>query len=64
MNNFSVWLSALRLRTLPLAAASIIVGAGVASSQQIFSLPIFLLSLTTALLLQILSNLANDYGDA
>lgn len=64
MNNFSVWLSALRLRTLPLAAASIIVGAGIATSQQIFSLPIFLLSLTTALLLQILSNLANDYGDA
>lgn len=52
------------MRTLPLAAASIIVGAGLAASQQIFSLPIFLLSLLTALLLQILSNLANDYGDA
>jgi len=64
MNNFSIWLSALRLRTLPLAAASIIVGGGIAASQQIFSLSIFLLSLSTALLLQILSNLANDYGDA
>lgn len=64
MNNFSVWLSALRLRTLPLAAASIIVGAGIATHQQIFDLPIFILSLITALLLQILSNLANDYGDA
>ena len=54
----------MRLRTLPLAAASIIVGAGIAVHQQVFNLPIFLLSLTTALLLQILSNLANDFGDA
>lgn len=64
MKKFSVWLSALRLRTLPLAASSIIVGAGIAKHQQIFSLPIFLLSLMTALLLQILSNFANDYGDS
>lgn len=64
MNNFSVWLSALRLRTLPLAAASIIVAAGIAINQQVFNFPVFLLSLSTALLLQILSNLANDYGDA
>ena len=64
MNNLSVWLLALRLRTLPLATASIIVAAGIAVHHQIFNLTIFLLSLSTALLLQILSNLANDYGDA
>ncbi|WP_413701182.1 1,4-dihydroxy-2-naphthoate octaprenyltransferase [Psychromonas sp. KJ10-10] len=64
MNNLSVWLGALRLRTLPLAASSIIVGAGIAVNQQVFNLSIFLLSLITALLLQILSNLANDYGDS
>mgnify|MGYP003625542990 CR=1 FL=1 len=64
MNNLSIWLSALRLRTLPLAASSIIVGAGIAVNQQVFSVSIFLLSLITALLLQILSNLANDYGDS
>jgi len=64
MNNLPIWLSALRLRTLPLAAASIIVSAGIAVDQQIFNFPVFLLSLSTALLLQILSNLANDYGDA
>ncbi len=64
MNNFSFFFFSLRLRTLPLSAASIIIGSGLAISQQIFNLPIFLLSLTTALLLQILSNLANDYGDA
>ncbi|WP_019617174.1 1,4-dihydroxy-2-naphthoate octaprenyltransferase [Psychromonas ossibalaenae] len=64
MNQIKVWISALRLRTLPLAASSIILGAGLAVQAQIFDLLIFVLSLITALLLQILSNLANDYGDA
>ena len=64
MKNLSVWLDALRLRTLPLATASIIVAAGMAVHHQIFDFKIFLLSLSTALLLQILSNLANDYGDS
>jgi len=63
MNRILVWISALRLQTLPLAAASIILAAGIAASAQIFNLVIFSLSLSTALLLQILSNLANDYGD-
>jgi len=61
---FTVWINALRLRTLPLAAASIIVAGGLAVHYQVFDSSIFLLSLLTALLLQILSNLANDYGDA
>lgn len=64
MNKLSIWISALRLRTLPLAGASIILAAGLALQAQIFDLLIFVLSLSTALLLQILSNLANDYGDA
>lgn len=64
MNKLSVWISALRLRTLPLAAASVILAAGLAIHAQIFDGIVFSLSLLTALLLQILSNLANDYGDA
>lgn len=64
MNKVSVWLSALRLRTLPLAASSIILAAGLALQAQLFNPLIFSLALITALLLQILSNLANDYGDA
>ncbi|PKF61655.1 1,4-dihydroxy-2-naphthoate octaprenyltransferase [Psychromonas sp. psych-6C06] len=64
MNNLSVWVNALRLRTLPLATASIIVAAGIAVHEHMFDPVIFFLSLITALLLQILSNLANDYGDA
>lgn len=64
MNKLSVWISALRLRTLPLAAASIILAGGLALHAHIFDGRVFGLSLITALLLQILSNLANDYGDA
>lgn len=64
MSLFTVWINAFRLRTLPLAAASIIVAGGLAVQYQVFNLSIFFLSLSTALLLQILSNLANDYGDA
>jgi len=60
----TAWINAFRLRTLPLAAASIIVAGGLAEQYQVFDANIFLLSLLTALLLQILSNLANDYGDA
>lgn len=64
MKQITVWINAFRLRTLPLAAASIIVAGGLAVQYQVFNSSIFLLSLLTALLLQILSNLANDYGDA
>ncbi|RKF14558.1 1,4-dihydroxy-2-naphthoate octaprenyltransferase [Alginatibacterium sediminis] len=55
---------AARLRTLPLASGSVLLASALAASQQQFQWSVFLLSLCTALLLQILSNLANDYGDA
>jgi 1,4-dihydroxy-2-naphthoate octaprenyltransferase len=57
------WLQAFRLKTLPLAFASITMGAFAANIQNVFSWQIYLLALLTALFLQILSNLANDYGD-
>ena len=57
------WLQAMRLRTLPLAVASIGMGGFLASAHQGFRWEIFVLSLLTTLSLQILSNLANDYGD-
>jgi len=60
----SVWISAIRPRTLPLASASILLGGGLAWADGVFDGTILLLSLATALALQILSNLANDYGDA
>ncbi len=57
------WLQAFRLRTLPLALSSIIVGSALAHYQGAFSWTIFLLALLTATLLQVLSNLSNDLGD-
>lgn len=57
------WIKAFRLRTLPLALSSSLVGSFLAYSYDGFSWPVFFLSLTTILFLQILSNLANDYGD-
>ncbi|OJJ15694.1 1,4-dihydroxy-2-naphthoate octaprenyltransferase [marine bacterium AO1-C] len=58
------WISAFRLRTLPLALASIGMGSFLAGAYQLFSLKIFLLAAFTTIFLQILSNLANDYGDS
>ena len=58
------WLKAFRLRTLPLAFSSVITGTAVAIDIGFFDWVIFTLALMTTLFLQILSNLANDYGDA
>ncbi|MFK8007795.1 MAG: 1,4-dihydroxy-2-naphthoate polyprenyltransferase [Saprospiraceae bacterium] len=58
------WLSAFRLRTLPLALASIAMGTFLATSFELMQPKIFLLSALTTIFLQILSNLANDYGDS
>lgn len=57
------WISAFRPRTLFLAAAGVILGSGLALHKDRFDLTTALLTLTTALLLQLLSNLANDLGD-
>ena len=62
-NKLQAWLYAFRLRTLPLAFSSIITGSFIAFHQS-FSWSIFALCLLTTLLLQVLSNLANDYGDS
>lgn len=58
-----MWVETARPKTLPLAAASIIIGAALAYWDKQFSWQITLLCLITTLLLQILSNFANDYGD-
>lgn len=57
------WIKALRIRTLPLAVSGIVVGNAVAFYYDAFDPFILKFSLYTALLLQVLSNLANDYGD-
>lgn len=60
----SVWINAARPRTLPLAIACIIMGNGLAAAEGSFSWLVAFFSFLTAILLQILSNLANDYGDS
>lgn len=63
MSTLKVWISAARLRTLPLSIAGIITAGALAKKYDLFSTSIFILSLATTLGLQILSNFANDYGD-
>ncbi len=58
------WIKAFRLRTLPLALSCIAMGSFLAATYKGFSWVILVLSLLTTLFLQILSNLANDYGDS
>jgi len=57
------WIKALRLRTLPLATGAIILGTFLPYSQGYFDVQIFVFTMITALGLQTISNLANDYGD-
>lgn len=58
-----VWLLAIRPKTLPAAAASVIVGTALAFYNGVFSAGPALAALAIALLLQIGSNLANDVYD-
>ena len=55
------WIAAFRLKTLPLALGAIILGSSLNPMR--FEVTIFAWAALTAILLQILSNLANDYGD-
>lgn len=63
-NHCQAWLLAARLRTLPLACASILLGSGLAAGENAYKTSVLVFSLLTAIALQVLSNLANDYGDA
>jgi len=74
MSKTKAWIQAMRLRTLPLSFSVIIVGNAIAYSHSLFddcsgtntpfNWKLFGLTLLTTLLLQILSNFANDYGDS
>ncbi|MBQ4802275.1 1,4-dihydroxy-2-naphthoate octaprenyltransferase [Aquimarina sp. MMG015] len=61
MTKFKAWISAARLRTLPLSVSGIIVGSALAGGFGVSI--IFWLAIATTLGLQVLSNFANDYGD-
>ena len=76
MAMIKTWISAARLRTLPLSISGILIGSVLGSrsgfqqfylDQDIlfffFQTPLFWLAILTTLGLQIVSNFANDYGD-
>jgi 1,4-dihydroxy-2-naphthoate octaprenyltransferase len=63
IKNISLWISTMRLRTLPLSVSGIILASCFAEYNGFFDCKIFVLAILTTLSLQILSNLANDYGD-
>lgn len=63
MTKTKAFISAARLRTLPLSVSGIIVGTGIAASHGFFDWKIFILALLTTVGFQVLSNFANDYGD-
>ena len=53
-----------RLRSLPLSVSGVLLGSGAAYGAGVFRADIFALALLTTLLFQVLSDYANDYGDA
>ncbi|MDP4240135.1 MAG: 1,4-dihydroxy-2-naphthoate polyprenyltransferase [Bacteroidota bacterium] len=61
--NIKSWIEAFRLRTLPLALSNTIIGSCLAAGDDKFRWPVFGLAALTTVLLQIMSNMANDYGD-
>ncbi len=63
MMELKPWIAAARLRTLPLAFSSIILGSCLAAASGNYSFSILILCLLTTLCYQVLSNYANDYGD-
>lgn len=58
------WILSARPRTLPLAIAGMLMGSFLAYSHGKFNLWVSIFAATTSIMLQILSNMANDYGDS
>lgn len=63
-NRAQAWVAAMRPRTLPLTVACVTMGVFLAAATGALRWLPAVLTLVTALLLQVLSNLANDYGDS
>ncbi|MBU2905712.1 1,4-dihydroxy-2-naphthoate octaprenyltransferase [Arenibacter algicola] len=63
MPKIKAWISAARLRTLPLSLSGIIMGTALGSMYSQFRWDIFVFALLTTVGFQITSNFANDYGD-
>lgn len=64
MSKIKAWIGAMRLRTLPLSLSGIIMGSALAGFLGHWDSCIFFAAISTTVLFQILSNLANDLGDS
>jgi 1,4-dihydroxy-2-naphthoate polyprenyltransferase len=62
-SNLHIWLSAARPKTLWAAIAPVIIGTAMAFSDGVIHIPTALLTLISAMLIQIGTNFANDYFD-
>ncbi len=63
-SSLRIWLMAARIRTLPAAVAPVFVGTSLAGAAGIFRIGPFIAALLGSILIQIGTNLANDYSDA
>ena len=63
MSKLKAWIRAARPRTVLLSLSGVMMGGFLAASESAFRFPVAIVAALTAILLQILSNLANDYGD-
>lgn len=63
MKRIRIWLSAMRLRTLPAAAVPVMIGSALAWQKNAFHFPAALAAFAGAMLIQIATNFANDYFD-
>ncbi len=64
MSKIKAYITSFRLRTLPLAISSVLMGNFMAGYHKHYNHYVGVLAVITTVLLQILSNVANDYGDA
>ena len=62
-SKFKSWISAARLRTIPLSVSGVLIGSFESSTSNNFNFLIFFLAIATTISYQVLSNFANDYGD-
>lgn len=63
MASLKTWIRAARLRTVLLSFSGVLLGAFLAAQSKFFYLGPIIFAALTAMLLQVLCNLANDYGD-
>lgn len=59
----AAWIEAARPRTLPLAASGSLITAGLAAARGAFRVEVFILMFVVSVLLQVIANFADDYGD-